>query len=211
MIFSDYSMSLQSTRASTEKYLVGQPESEFPFGHLPTHKDVIREVLFKRDQSSSHNTPLATLVSCKMQTGTESNTSVCHELDGCAGNLSKCTLYKVKLMWSQAGIKTIADKFIREKIVNLMMEYKDMFKKRERVSQSAVDKREQFTRKLESCFDVSSSDAITDIRLDKKRTEEDKEHDIRFLEDQLTERRMRFTSVDNRYASSVSSAIERKV
>ena len=37
-----------STRSSTLQFLVGQPSPDIPEGILPTYKDVLRDVLWKK-------------------------------------------------------------------------------------------------------------------------------------------------------------------
>ena len=197
-----------STRATTHQFLIGQPSPDFPEGVLPTYKDVLKDVLWRK---AKLGTSLSTknAVSCPLKSGT--NSCICQEPGGCMARegdkLNYCTVRKVRLKWQQAGIETISEKSIINNIVALTTEYQRSIKKRRnRQSMGAINEREKFKAQLEKCFNVSSQDALKLIENDKKRKAEDKDRDIKFLVDQLNERRMMFTAKDKRYETVVISA-----
>ena len=202
-----------STRSSTLQFLVGQPSPDFPEGILPTYKDVLRDVLWKKAKLGS-TLPTKEIVSCHL--GRKTDSSICQDPMGCVSkevdSENYCTVEKVREKWRQAGIETVSDRVIRDNIVAVTTEFQRKIKKRrDRQSNGAVEEREVFKSKLEKCFNVSSKDAQKKIEKDKKRTAADKVRDLEFLADQLTYRKMMFTVMDKKYETVVMSAQMRKL
>jgi hypothetical protein len=106
-----------STRSSTLRFLVGQPSPDFPEGLLPTYKDVLRDVLWKKAKMGS-TLPTKDVVSCGLLRETDS--SICQNPMGCVSKEvdreNCCTVEKVREKWRQAGIETVSDRVIRDNI-----------------------------------------------------------------------------------------------
>ena len=198
-----------STRSNTEQFLVGQPSPDFPEGLLPTFKDVLRDVLWKKSKLGT-NLPTKDIVSC-LPLNRVNFTSDCHETLGCVTmemeRENYCTMEKIKEKWRQAGFETVDDQYILENIVALSTEFHSkIIKRRNRSSKGAVKEREIFKNKLDKCFNVASKEALKAVQKDKKRTTVDKARDQEFLADQLNERKMMFTVKDKKYETVVMSA-----
>ena len=128
------------TRSSTKLYLIGQPSPDIPDGRLPTHGDLIRDITWKRQKEEKLVIlPITALVSCQGSGKTFS--AHCHLPDGCLVKAveDRCTLQKLKIRWQQAGFKTVSDKVIRKKLVDLSEGYQDIKKRRERKSDAAKE------------------------------------------------------------------------
>ena len=200
---------MTSTRSSSEVFLVGHPSPNFPPGVLPTNLDILREVLWKKELLGE-TLPSNKIVSCPLDQGIFG--AICSKDEGCL-KLEEdkyCTLQKIKKCWNQAGIKTVGDSQIRCNIVKLWTEFKELKKKRTRLSVSAVQDRDQFKIHLTKCFNISSKDALETIQNDKKRDDKAKESDIIFLADQLGDRKMIFTTLDKKYDDVVKRVEKRK-
>ena len=203
----------QTTRSSTLQFLIGQPSPDLPEGLLPTFRDTLRDVMWKKAKIGN---TLSTkdIVSCSLNWQTPDST--CHDPLGCVimkeSMEDYCTVEKIKGKWRQAGIETVSDRAIRDKIVSLTNEYQRKIKKRRnRQSKGALEEREKCARNLDKCFNVSSERAKEVIENDKKRSAEDKARDLDFLSDQLGERKMVFTIEDKRYKTVVMSAQMREL
>ena len=119
--------------------------------------------------------------------------AICRQVGGCITKSKNnvienghCTVQKIKTRWDQAGIETIQDIAICTKVVKLWEKYRDVKKKKERVTKGAIEERESFERELGKCFNISAKNAIQTIPNDKNRSSHAKEIDIIFLGDQLT-------------------------
>ena len=189
---------MAATRSSSNVYLIGHSSPTFPPGVLPANLDILREVKWKKE-TLGESIPLNKVISCPM--GREFVGALCSSELGCLKleEEKQCTLQKVKRCWSQAGIKTILDKHIVTNISKLWAEYKELVRRRNRMTTTAVQARERFKDILKKCFNVSSKDALETIQNDKKRDEKAKQSDIMFLADQLGERKMIFTTLDKKY------------
>ena len=121
----------QSTRSSTLQFLLGQPSPDLPEGLLPTYRDVLRDVMWSKAKLGN-NLPTTDIVSCILKWQKPDIT--CHEPLGCVMMKESmedyCTVEKIKGKWRQAGIETISDRAIRDKIVSLTNEYQRKIKKR---------------------------------------------------------------------------------
>ena len=94
--------------------------------------------------------------------------------------------------------------------MKLWEKYRDVKKKKERVTKGAIEERENFERELGKCFNISAKNAIQTIQNDKNRSSQAKEIDIIFLGDQLGERKMKFTISDKKYEKEIKVGQERK-
>ena len=184
------------TRASTEYFLVGQTQECLSEIQLATAKDVLSYLLFRRDKvietSGRCNPGLADVISCVQKSSSgDVNCS-----DNCAQNGEACLVSSVKKTWIKAGIPTIVDKNIRDKVKNLYETWRKQLKCRKRVSKAAVESREKFENILSKVFDIGASEAEKLIEQDRLRDERAKNEDINFLKDQRGDRHMVMGSND---------------
>ena len=124
---------MASTRSTTDVFLIGHPSPSFPPGLLPSNIDILREVLWKKDNLGGKK-PLNSVISCPLEQGIM--TAMCNGEEGCLkmGGDNLCTVQKVKLCWFQAGIKTIGDKQIRSNIAKLWSDFLELKARRMRTS-----------------------------------------------------------------------------
>ena len=165
-----------SAKASAE-FLVEFLSENHPPGLLPVKLDVLRETLWQEESGGS--------ISCPSS--------------------GQCSVRKLLVMWREAGIKTLAPRGIKFKIDQLLNEYKNLRKSKNKQSEAAVKKRNDFCQLLaKDCFDILAPDAKDHILQDRLRTQAAKDSDLAFIEDQLNgARKMKFTSIDRTYRGRV--------
>ena len=101
----------------------------------------------------------------------------------------KCTVSKIKHRYGEAGIVTIPDRNIAKKIIELYDLYLAIKKKKSLTTKGATDQRASFKESLTALFDVTAADAEDLIRADSSRSQQRKEEDLSFLQDQKTSRK----------------------
>ena len=185
--------SSHATRTSSKVFLIGDSRSTLPQFQLPTNGDVLRCVAWERQKPGNLKIPLFTLVSCPLKS--ESKSTICSLTGGCQEKENvedRCILAKIKRRWDEAGIKTVQEFSIRKKICDLSDEFTKTIKKKEKLqTPGAIAQREAFKDKLNKCLDVSAADAEDEIKADRKRTDKDRDEDLKFLNrDQLSDRKM---------------------
>ena len=100
---------------------------------------------------------------------------------------------------------------IRKKICDVSDEFTNKIKKKEKLqTPGAILQREAFKDKLNKCLDVSAADAEDDIKADRKRTDKDKDEDLKFLRDQLSDRKMFLSVYDKDYNRKVENKRKRE-
>ena len=106
-------MTNYESRSSTHRFLVGQIEGSIPNNKLPTCRDVIKYLFYKKHtaQQKSKKTPAVTrLICCPLDS---SNIAQCDQESGCQGGGENCVVKSVKEAWHLAGIPVISDFSIR--------------------------------------------------------------------------------------------------
>ena len=103
------------------KFLVGKLEDGISEKQLPTNRDVLKYILYKKYenlQKTKKSPSLYQIVSCPLKTGLQE--ASCDSLGGCVGpsmlpsNVGeKCGVMSVKLPWVKAWLPIISDYSIR--------------------------------------------------------------------------------------------------
>ena len=155
--------------------MVGQENSLLPIGILPTKRDILKEVLFKRNLPENKSIDQMSLVSCKFS----NFESRCYDekAGGCSNHSDdlKCTVFKIKWRYKEAGVETQSDRSIAKKVLEIYNLYRAIKKKKSQTSKGAVKSRSDFETSLDSLFDVCRQDAEELIRSDSSRSKQRKE------------------------------------
>ena len=110
----------------------------------------------------------------------------CNDEDGgCVARGEKCLLYKVKKIWIQAGLSTVTDSRIIEKLINIQEKYNDILRHIKRKTTKEEDNRNEFLENIEKTFDISDPNCRLAIVNDKNRTEQAIEDDLKFFDDYI--------------------------
>ena len=196
------------TRSATDHWLVGQEASLLRSNVLPTCRDVLKEILFKRNVPENKRVDLMSLVSCKFY----NFESKCHGDGGCSSKSDdqKCSVFKIKREYQKAAVPTIGDRNIAMKVVDMYTLYRNIKKKKSLTTKGAVDQRNSFKVSLDSLFDVSRPDAEELIRSDSSRSRKRKEEDLAFLQDQKTTRKQGMSSIDHKHIKIMKNKEDRE-
>ena len=196
------------TRSATDHWLVGQEASLLRSNVLPTCRDVLKEILFKRNVPENKRVDLMSLVSCKFY----NFESKCHGDSGCSSKSDdqKCSVFKIKREYQKAAVPTIGDRNIAMKVVDMYTLYRNIKKKKSLTTKGAVDQRNSFKVSLDSLFDVSRPDAEELIRSDSSRSRKRKEEDLAFLQDQKTIRKQGMSSIDHKHIKIMKNKEDRE-
>ena len=106
-------MTNYESRSSTHRFLVGQIEDQIPNNKLPTNRDVIKYLFYKKHaaQQKLKKTPSVTqLICCPLDSN---KIAQCDQEHGCQGVGENCVVKSVKEAWQLAGIPVIQDYSIR--------------------------------------------------------------------------------------------------
>ena len=117
---------------------------------------------------------------------------------------------ELKKPWIMSGIPILQDNSIRDKVERLHKKWKGLLKNKNRTSNTEKAKRDQFTSELDIAFNISSPDAETKIQQDRLRSETAKGEDIKFLQDQLSVRKMYLGKNDEKYEDRVYNKLKRQ-
>ena len=196
------------TRSATDHYMVGQEAPELPASVMPTRRSVLKEVLFKRNLPGNKTLSQLKLVSC----GFQNFDSKCFQDGGCSEKPGdqKCSVFKIKWRYREAGVETMSDRNIAKKIIELYDLYQDVKKKVGRKSEGAIRQRTVFEESLDKLFDVSRENAEDLIRADSSRSKQRKEEDLAFFRDQKSSRKQGMSMVDHKHVKTVKNREERE-
>ena len=114
--------------------------------------------MFNRKNSPKNKfKPIGPVICCPLKAGT--HVANCEENPDCE-NTTQCVVRKVKEEgnWIASGIEIISDYSISLRLKKLMDDFKALDKNK-RKPNSDIAKREAFTTKLESLFDISDKNA----------------------------------------------------
>ena len=82
--------------------------------------------------------------------------AICQLQGGCAEKPEhkQCILFKVKINWLKAGIHTVSDSRIKEKLVSLSESYNKIFRHRNVTNDTVKKHREEYILGLQNTFDI---------------------------------------------------------
>ena len=194
------------TRSVTDYWMVGQENPVLPVGVLPTHRDILKEVLYKRSlpENKSLDQLSLSLVSSNFQIQML-------QRDAPIILTTRSVLFSRQSgdINQEAGTKTINDRSIAEKIVELYNDYQAIKKKSE-TSKGAVEARNSFEAFLDTIFNVMRPDAEDLIRADSSRSRQRNEEYLAFLQNQKKERKQRMSSIDQKHVKIMQNKEERE-
>jgi len=190
---------MMNTRSVSDHFLLGQSQPNLPQFQLPTNLDVLRCLVFLREQPGNCSTSFRKLVGCPFKPKTFDITcsaGACSVPEG-------CLLSKLKVLWGKAVVSIQRDDKIIKALETLYKLYKDIHKIRSSTKPCNTRKVDSFKLKLDVLFDIATSDAESLIENDPKITRDDVEEDLRFLMDQRSGRMMYLGENDTRYQNFV--------
>ena len=136
--------------------------------------------------------------------------ALCLQEGGCMEQENPCLLEKVKLPWQMAGITTIGDFSIKEKLRKAREDLRAIDKNLHKETEAARDVRKKYLEKIEKTFDISDPNARAIIMADTNREDRDKKEDIEFFDDFLgpnPTRKWRLGKRDKKYDEEVLSSL----
>ena len=209
-----------TTKASTAKPLLGQPDSVLapdflvavqggqphddllPFARsnqLPTKEQVLKLYYYLREQVGKNNKHVSQL------------------------DLSKKVAGFVAAYWNMAGFKTVTFFRIVNHVQKDIESYQKIIKSLPKTSASEVDKREKYQQEIKKLFDVAAPDLEEALKKDRILGKDDdctvyrekegytrKTEDLHFLNDQRGERKMVMGQRDPTYEQRVENSILKK-
>ena len=104
--------------------------------------------------------------------------------------------------------------YFRHKVLQLDKDWKNMNKNKSKTSEAAKQSREKYKKSLDMLFDIAAPRAEEVLDTDRLRTDEAKEEDLQFLEDQRGPHKLFIGNRDMQYDNKVkakSDCIEKKV
>ena len=191
----------RTSRASSTRPFIGHSCQDVPPGGLASQKDVLRLFAYFREQEKVQFKSVAQMC-CNQNRFRE---TLCETEDGCLQRGETCLLFKVKLKWLQAGIATLADRSIREKLCKLQEKYQHIFFIRKRKNPSSIQQHTNYIRDIEQTFDIGDVNARLMIENDPNRTEEAKLEDLSFYDDFLgdgAQRKWQLGKKDGKYSDA---------
>ena len=207
------SSKVTNTRKHSDHFMVGQECPDLGVdarrGKLPLTKSVMQYLFHRKNLPKFKYKSVKLAICCPMKTGLK--TASCDTNPDCKEG-EECVVRKIKTdgSWHSSGIAILSDFAIAHKISTLNDEFKNLDKNK-KCPNKDLKKREDFQKKLESLFDISSPKAVDIINKDRLRDLKDKEEDITFLDDQrdLTKRKMVVGGRDKNYDKSVHQKEQR--
>ena len=186
----------QFTAVLTEEFVVAtqtegydQQKVKLPFlsKQLPSQEEVIKLFLFLRQVAGPKNRFIQDVDLIQIIT------NVC------------------KRYWEMAGFPTLTEKNIKEKLKKLMSVYREQKKNESRSSEVMIARREEFRREVKKLFNIASQDIEKKLGTDRIRKNLNVvEEDLKFYEDQKTERKMILGALDKSYLTKTQARDKRK-
>ncbi|XP_065641437.1 uncharacterized protein LOC136073596 [Hydra vulgaris] len=128
----------------------------------------------------------------------------------CKDGKCKCILSLIKTSWNKAGFPIVSDKTLRKHLGNLEKEYKSLKKHEKRGSPTDLKKQNNFIQKMKKVFWIGTPNLRHAIMIDKKRFDKDKVEDLKFLDDQESNRKFFLGTKDKKYSPMSRESIRKK-
>ncbi|KAG0714021.1 hypothetical protein GWK47_014949 [Chionoecetes opilio] len=168
-----------ATRSATETFLIGYPSSSISGSQLPTNRQAFQYFLH--------------LQSLPENTGNPKHQDLANE-----------TVEAIIPFWQMARIKTMTKYNAAQHFMTLHKKHRDLARNKGRTGDPG-GKRSAFVLELDSLFDIGASDAIQEIERNRLLSREKKDKDIRFYQDQKTERKAHMSGHDKNLSHGPSS------
>ncbi|KAG0725795.1 hypothetical protein GWK47_037899 [Chionoecetes opilio] len=172
-----------TTRSATETFLIGYPSSSISGSQLPTNRQAFQYFLH--------------LQSLPENTGNPKHQDLANE-----------TVEAIIPFWQMARIKTMTKYNAAQHFMTLHKKHRDLARNKGRTGDPG-GKRSAFVLELDSLFDIGASDAIQEIERNRLLSREKKDKDIRFYQDQKTERKAHMSGHDKIFESRSQQQAER--
>ena len=145
----------RKSRSSCEKPFIGHSEENVPDKGLPSTLDVLRVISHEREKPKSSKKSVPSMCCPSLK---ERNCQCLLE-GGCLEKGDPCLLMKVKRKWNEAGIITVSDVRIKEKLTQINIDYGKILKNKSKVSDAAEEERRQYKENIEKTFDIKDPNA----------------------------------------------------
>ena len=106
---------MASTRAGSCKPLLGHSQEDLGDYGLPSIVEVLRVIAWEREKPKAKTKSVVSFC-CPCD---HEKVAKCLQQNGCVEKEDLCLLYKVKKKWHQAGIITVSDVRIKERLVEI--------------------------------------------------------------------------------------------
>ena len=117
-------------------------------------------------------------------------------------DLIKAVSDSIQAYWEMAHLPTITPNNIQIRIEKLITEYHKLMKDLNRQSEKNIEDRKKFVERSKSLFDIASKEIFKKVTTDRFRRSLDiVDEDLKFYEDQKTERKMIIGALDEEYFS----------
>ncbi|KAG0725177.1 hypothetical protein GWK47_039106 [Chionoecetes opilio] len=164
-----------ATRSATETFLIGYPSSSISGSQLPTNRQAFQYFLH--------------LQSLPENTGNPKHQDLANE-----------TVEAIIPFWQMARIKTMTKYNAAQHFMTLHKKHRNLARNKGRTGDPG-GKRSAFVLELDSLFDIGASYAIQEIERNRLLSREKKDKDIRFYQDQKTERKAHMSGHDKIFES----------
>ena len=171
----------RKTRASSTRPFIGHSRPDVPPQGLASIEDVLKVISCKREEPKAQKKPVKQMC-CIYNKDREAR---CLHPGGCLEKSDPCLLLKVKRKYLQAGIKTVSDRTIIDKLEREQEKYRDIYIKRDRMTPAAIESRENYLVYVKQTFDIKDHNARLVIENDPDRSDEAKAEDLAFFDDFL--------------------------
>lgn len=91
----------------------------------------------------------------------------------------------MKKNWVKAGIVTVSDRRVQERLLQINQEYTKISKNKSKTTPAAESERKAYSESIAKTFDIKDPNARQAILDDAQRTDEAKEEDLAFFDDYL--------------------------
>jgi hypothetical protein len=195
-----------STRAAAIKPLIGHSLPDVPPRRLPKTEDVLRVLTHAREQPGCQKKGPKDF-SCPIN---KEFVSQCLLPGGCGERETPCLLLRIVLPYRKAGIITISDRAIQQRIISLGKQYQKIRSKIKIKTAGVVAIREKFVEEISKTWNIADPNARKVILNDESRSEDAKKEDIEFFDDNFgpnAERKMEMAGRDEDYDRELLSSL----
>ena len=178
---------LMKTRALSSRPFIAHSRPDVPQQRLASVQDMLNIISWNREQPKCQKKPVKQMC-CSVNKEREAR---CLLPGGCLEKSEPCLLLKVKRKYLQAGIVTVSDRRIVERLEAEQEKYQGIFRHRDRKNPADIVAREGYLTHIKQTFDIKDHNARQVIENDPVRSEEARGEDLAFFDDFFGERATR--------------------
>ena len=189
----------------SEKFLVDTSIEKLPETQLPLRSHIIQYYLFLRERYPKR--AVKNIVSCSLERNTFRLTCI---KDG--GTCGECILSGLVVPWQKAGFKSISDFSLQSHVQKYIEKYIRLCKSQHKEGKGYEQSRERFKDSLKGLFWAGEDPKLLEssVAHDRLRLLVDKEEDLLFIRDQMTERKMHIGKAYKRFILAAERSSIRK-